>query len=176
MRIHPAFAVCVTLALGCLGCPSVAHVELADGTIVSFVQPERGGEEKRHGKNAEGRFVTTVRMDCTATREVGLAGEVLVRSAQRRDEEGYFHRDDSSTFRLTNVSDKPIALKRFLAYSSISQAGYILLGVISGNELGMTSLVYYILVYMISTLAIFGVIGIIEPRTAKITITDHTAL
>lgn len=119
MRIHPTFVVCAVLALGWLGCTPVAHVELADGTIVSFVQPERGGEEQRHGKNAEGRFVTTVRMDCTATRQVGLAGEVLVRSAQRRDEEGYFHRDDSSTFRLTNVSDKPIALKRFLAYAHL---------------------------------------------------------
>lgn len=67
-------------------------------------------------------------------------------------------------------------LKRFLAYSSISQAGYIMLGVISGNELGMTSLVYYILVYMVSNLAIFGVIGIIEHRTGKITINDYNGL
>ena len=37
-------------------------------------------------------------------------------------------------------------LKRFLAFSSISQAGYIMLGVIGGSALGMTSLVYYILV------------------------------
>ena len=39
-------------------------------------------------------------------------------------------------------------LKRFLAFSSISQAGYIMLGVIGGSALGMTSLVYYILVYL----------------------------
>ncbi|MCQ4878665.1 NADH-quinone oxidoreductase subunit N, partial [Ruminococcus bicirculans] len=60
-------------------------------------------------------------------------------------------------------------LKRFLAYSSVSQAGYIMLGVISGSAIGMTSLVYYILVYMISNLAAFGVIAIIENRTGKIT-------
>lgn len=119
MKSRFAFVVCAALALGCLGCTAVAHVELADGTIVSFVQPEEGGEEQRHGKDAEGRFVKTLRVDCTATRQVGLAGEVLVRSAQRDDEEGYFHRDDSSTFRLTNVSDKPIALKRFLAYAHL---------------------------------------------------------
>ena len=119
MKSRFAFVVCAALALGCLGCTAVAHVELADGTIVSFVQPEEGGEEQRHGKDAEGRFVSTLRVDCTATRQVGLAGEVLVRSAQRDDEEGYFHRDDSSTFRLTNVSDKPIALKRFLAYAHL---------------------------------------------------------
>ena len=67
-------------------------------------------------------------------------------------------------------------LKRFLAYSSVSQAGYIMLGVISGSAIGMTSLVYYILVYMISNLAAFGVIAIIENRTGKITIDDYNGL
>lgn len=67
-------------------------------------------------------------------------------------------------------------LKRFLAYSSISQAGYIMLGVISGSALGMTSLVYYILVYMVSNLAAFGVIAIIEHRTGKINIKDYAGL
>ena len=43
-------------------------------------------------------------------------------------------------------------LKRFFAYSSISQAGYIMLGVISGTAMGMTGLVYYVLVYMLSQL------------------------
>lgn len=67
-------------------------------------------------------------------------------------------------------------LKRFLAFSSVSQAGYIMLGVISGSAMGMTSLVYYILVYMVSNLAIFGVITIIEHRTGKITISDYNGL
>ncbi len=67
-------------------------------------------------------------------------------------------------------------LKRFLAYSSVSQAGYIMLGVISGSALGMTSLVYYILVYMISNLAAFGVIAIIEYRTGKLTIREYNGL
>ena len=39
-------------------------------------------------------------------------------------------------------------LKRFLAFSSISQAGYIMLAVIGGSAFGMTSLVFYVLVYM----------------------------
>lgn len=67
-------------------------------------------------------------------------------------------------------------LKRFLAFSSVSQAGYIMLGVISGTAIGMTSLVYYILVYMVSNLAAFGVIAIIEHRTGKITINDYNGL
>lgn len=67
-------------------------------------------------------------------------------------------------------------LKRFLAFSSISQAGYILLAVISGSPMGMSSLVYYVLVYMFSNLAAFGVISIIEQRTGKIQMDDYNGL
>ena len=67
-------------------------------------------------------------------------------------------------------------LKRFLAFSSISQAGYILLGVISGTAIGMSSLVYYVLVYMFSNLAIFGVVSVIENRSGKINIKDYNGL
>jgi len=67
-------------------------------------------------------------------------------------------------------------LKRFLAFSSISQAGYILLAIISGTALGMTSLVYYVLVYMFSNLAAFGVISVIENQTKKVLMTDYNGL
>lgn len=67
-------------------------------------------------------------------------------------------------------------LKRFLAFSSISQAGYIMLGAISGTAMGMTSLVYYVLVYMVSNLAIFGVVSVIEHRSEKLTIRDYDGL
>ena len=53
-------------------------------------------------------------------------------------------------------------LKRFMAFSSISQAGYIMLAVLSGSDQGMASLVYYILVYMASNIAVFGVINAVE--------------
>lgn len=64
-------------------------------------------------------------------------------------------------------------IKRFLAFSSISQAGYILLGVIGGTQAGMTSLVYYLLVYMAANLAIFGIISAVEQHSGKITIADY---
>jgi NADH-quinone oxidoreductase subunit N len=67
-------------------------------------------------------------------------------------------------------------LKRFLAFSSISQAGYILLAIISGSAMGMASLVYYVLVYMFSNLAAFGVISVIEERTGKVQISDYNGL
>jgi NADH-quinone oxidoreductase subunit N len=67
-------------------------------------------------------------------------------------------------------------LKRFLAFSSISQAGYILLGFIGGNQLGMTSVIYYILVYIFSNLGAFGVVAVISNVTGKENIDDYNGL
>ncbi|MEI8086857.1 MAG: NADH-quinone oxidoreductase subunit N [Paludibacter sp.] len=67
-------------------------------------------------------------------------------------------------------------LKRFLAFSSISQAGYILLAIISGTALGMASLVYFVLVYMFSNLAAFGVLSVIEQHTKKVQMSDYNGL
>lgn len=67
-------------------------------------------------------------------------------------------------------------LKRFLAYSSISQAGYIMLGVIAVNTLAMASMMYYVLVYIFSNLAAFGVIAAIERQTGKTTTDDYNGL
>ena len=67
-------------------------------------------------------------------------------------------------------------LKRFLAFSSISQAGYIALAIVSGTALGMTTLVYYIFVYVFSNLAAFGVIISIENNSGKLNIDDYKGL
>ena len=67
-------------------------------------------------------------------------------------------------------------LKRFLAFSSISQAGYILLAIISGTAIGMASMVYFVLVYMFSNLAAFGVVSVVENRSGKIEMSDYNGL
>lgn len=67
-------------------------------------------------------------------------------------------------------------LKRFLAFSSISQAGYIALAIVSGTAFGMTTLVYYIFVYVFSNLAAFGVIISIENNSGKLNIDDYKGL
>jgi NADH-quinone oxidoreductase subunit N len=67
-------------------------------------------------------------------------------------------------------------LKRFLAFSSISQAGYILLGFIGGNELGMSTVIYYVLVYVFSNLGAFGVVTIISNVTGKENMDDYNGL
>lgn len=59
-------------------------------------------------------------------------------------------------------------LKRFMAFSSISQAGYIMLAVISGTTQGMTAMVFYILVYIVANLAIFGIIETLEHHNESV--------
>jgi len=67
-------------------------------------------------------------------------------------------------------------LKRFLAFSSIAQAGFILLGILGGNVTGMTSVVYFILVYIFSNLGAFGVVAAISSYTGKENMDDYDGL
>ena len=60
-------------------------------------------------------------------------------------------------------------LKRFMAFSSISQAGYIMLAVIGGSQAGMTSLMYYVLVYIVANMAVFTVISAVEQNNGGAT-------
>ena len=55
-------------------------------------------------------------------------------------------------------------LKRFMAFSSISQAGYIMLAVVGNSQLGVASLTYYVLVYIVANMAVFTVINVVEHR------------
>ena len=52
-------------------------------------------------------------------------------------------------------------IKRLLAYSSIAHAGYALLGVIAASSLGVASAVYYLLAYILTNLAAFGIVAIV---------------
>lgn len=60
---------------------------------------------------------------------------------------------------------KQSVLKRFMAFSSISQAGYIMLAVIGGNAGGMTAMVFYVIVYIVANMAVFAIIEAIEWQT-----------
>ena len=53
-------------------------------------------------------------------------------------------------------------LKRFMAFSSISQAGYIMLAVVGNSQLGVAALTYYVLVYIVANMAVFTVINVVE--------------
>lgn len=67
-------------------------------------------------------------------------------------------------------------LKRLMAFSSISQAGYIMLGVIGGTASGMSSLVYYVLVYAVANLGVFAVITIVALRSHRFTLEEYAGL
>lgn len=53
-------------------------------------------------------------------------------------------------------------LKRFMAFSSISQAGYIMLAAFNAGNTGVAALSFYVLVYVVANLAVFSVIGVVE--------------
>ena len=55
-------------------------------------------------------------------------------------------------------------LKRFMAFSSISQAGYIMLAVLCNGGTGVAALTYYVLVYIVANMAVFTVINIVEQK------------
>jgi len=63
-------------------------------------------------------------------------------------------------------------LKRFLAFSSITQAGFMMLGFVNSQPLGMSTIVYFMLIYSLSNLAIFGVLSIVCNATGKEKISD----
>lgn len=67
-------------------------------------------------------------------------------------------------------------MKRFLAFSSVSQAGYIMLSVFTGTSFGMAATIFYIFVYVFSNLAAFGVISAIEDKTGKVGMDDYNGL
>jgi NADH-quinone oxidoreductase subunit N len=67
-------------------------------------------------------------------------------------------------------------IKRFLAFSSVAQAGFILLGLLGTNELGMATVIYFVLIYIFTNLAAFGVVSAIENATSKVKIEDYNGL
>ena len=67
-------------------------------------------------------------------------------------------------------------LKRFLAFSSIAQAGFIPLGIIGGTQFGITSVIYFLLIYIFSNLGAFGVVSAISNATGKEKMDDYDGL
>ncbi|HWS23463.1 MAG TPA: NADH-quinone oxidoreductase subunit N [Anaerolineales bacterium] len=58
-------------------------------------------------------------------------------------------------------------IKRLLAYSSIAHAGYALVGLVANNELGLNSVVYYLIAYMLTNLAAFAIIAAFGKATGS---------
>jgi len=58
-------------------------------------------------------------------------------------------------------------LKRMLAYSSIAHAGYMLIGIASGTQLGQQGITFYLVSYALTNLGAFGVISMLEKENGK---------
>lgn len=67
-------------------------------------------------------------------------------------------------------------MKRFMAFSSISQAGYLMLGAVADSSLGLGSMMFYIFVYIVSNLGAFAVIQTIEYQSGKLNMDDYNGL
>ena len=64
-------------------------------------------------------------------------------------------------------------MKRFLAFSSIAQVGFILIGITGHSIEGSASVIYFVLIYIFSNLAAFGVISLVSAVTGKETVEDY---
>lgn len=53
-------------------------------------------------------------------------------------------------------------LKRFMAFSSISQAGYIVLSIVGNTALSVSALSFYVLVYVVANMGVFTIISAVE--------------
>jgi NADH-quinone oxidoreductase subunit N len=68
-------------------------------------------------------------------------------------------------------------VKRLLAYSSIAHAGYVLVGVLAASEIGLWSVIFYLLAYSFITMGTFGTVILLERREyAGETCADYAGL
>lgn len=64
-------------------------------------------------------------------------------------------------------------IKRFLAFSSIAQVGFILTGLSSGSAEGQAGAIYFLLIYLFSNLAAFGVVTLVSATGGRESIDDY---
>ncbi|NUM32579.1 MAG: NADH-quinone oxidoreductase subunit N [Bacteroidetes bacterium] len=64
-------------------------------------------------------------------------------------------------------------IKRFIAFSSIAQAGYILLGLSSNNGLGFASSIFFVIIYLLSNIGFFAVVSAVSDSMGKEEIDDY---
>jgi len=64
-------------------------------------------------------------------------------------------------------------MKRFLAFSSIAQIGFILVGISGQSQEGAAALIFFVLIYIFSNLGAFGVISLVSSATGHEKIDDY---
>lgn len=64
-------------------------------------------------------------------------------------------------------------MKRFLAFSSIAQVGFILIGLTGQQAPGGTSVIYFVLVYIFSNLGAFAVVSLVSAVSGREDMDDY---
>ncbi len=67
-------------------------------------------------------------------------------------------------------------IKRLLAYSSIAQAGYILIGIAADTQYGAAGAVYYLMAYLVTNLAAFGIVTVVGRAVGSDEISAYAGL
>jgi NADH-quinone oxidoreductase subunit N len=67
-------------------------------------------------------------------------------------------------------------LKRLLAYSSIAHAGYVMIGILTADEMGMSAAVFYVIGYLLMNLGCFYVIYNVAPNGENVSFDDLKGL
>ena len=75
---------------------------------------------------------------------------------------------------LISLAQKNV--KRLLAYSSIAHAGYAMIGVVAFLQLGIASVVFYLIGYVLTNLLAFGIVGIVGRMTGSDDFTAYAGL
>lgn len=67
-------------------------------------------------------------------------------------------------------------IKRMLAYSSIAQIGYVMIGMVAVSDLGIASVGFYMFMYLFANMGAFAVATILEDRTGSSSISAYAGL
>ncbi len=67
-------------------------------------------------------------------------------------------------------------IKRMLAYSSIAHAGYIMIGMVAMNKIGVASVGFYIFTYLFANMGAFGIVAFFEDKSGSCQIASYSGL
>ena len=74
------------------------------------------------------------------------------------------------------VAIRQTNIKRMLGYSSIAQAGYIMIGMLAVNQYGLGSVGFYMFAYLFANMGAFAIVAAFEDKTGSCQIGSYAGL